>query len=75
MLFSVFEKIIVPIDIFLLKAFCVCVCVRACDFSISRTLRMYEMKLQQMLPATGRQRHGCIIPQAVNTQSSAPEDG
>jgi hypothetical protein len=28
-----------------------------------------------MLPATGRQHRGCIIPQAVNTQSSAPEDG
>ena len=27
-----------------------------------------------MLPATGRQRRGCIIPQAV-TQSSACEDG
>ena len=27
------------------------------------------------LPATGRQRRECIIPQAVNTQSSAPEDG
>ena len=27
-----------------------------------------------MLPATGRQHRGCIIPQAV-TQSSAPEDG
>ena len=25
-------------------------------------------------PATGRQHRGCIIPQAVNTQSSAPED-
>ena len=24
---------------------CVCVCVCVCDFSISRTLRMYEMKL------------------------------
>jgi len=28
-----------------------------------------------MLPAGGRQHRGCIIPQAVNTQSSAPEDG
>ena len=28
-----------------------------------------------MLPATGRQHRGCIIPQTVNTQSSAPEDG
>ena len=28
-----------------------------------------------MLPATGRQHRGCIIPQAVRTQSSAPEDG
>ena len=28
-----------------------------------------------MLPATGQQHHGCIIQQAVNTQSSAPEDG
>ena len=28
-----------------------------------------------MLPATGRQHRGCIIPQAVNTQSSAPEVG
>jgi len=28
-----------------------------------------------MLPATGRQHPGCIIPQAVSTQSSAPEDG
>ena len=29
-----------------------------------------------MLPATGLQhRGGCIIPQAINTQSSAPEDG
>ena len=28
-----------------------------------------------MLPASGRQHRGCIIPQAVNTQSSAPEDG
>ena len=27
-----------------------------------------------MLPATGRQHRGCIIPQPV-TQSSAPEDG
>ena len=27
-----------------------------------------------MLPAGGRQHHGCIIPQAV-TQSRAPEDG
>ena len=27
-----------------------------------------------MLPATGRQHHGCIIPQAV-THSRAPEDG
>ena len=27
-----------------------------------------------MLPATGRQHRGCIIPEAV-TQSSAPEDG
>jgi len=27
-----------------------------------------------MLPATGRQHRGCIIPQ-VKTQSSAPEDG
>ena len=27
-----------------------------------------------MLPATGRQHRGCIIPQAV-TQSVAPEDG
>ena len=27
-----------------------------------------------MLPAGGRQHHGCIIPQAVNT-ASAPEDG
>ena len=27
-----------------------------------------------MLPATGRQHRGCIIPQAV-TQSSAAEDG
>ena len=27
-----------------------------------------------MLPATGRQHSGCIIPQAVNTQSSSPED-
>ena len=25
--------------------------------------------------ATGQQHCGCIIPQAVNTQSSAPEDG
>ena len=28
-----------------------------------------------MLPASGRQHRGCIIPQAVNTQSSALEDG
>ena len=28
-----------------------------------------------MLPATGRQHRGYIIPQAVNTQSSAHEDG
>ena len=28
-----------------------------------------------MLRATGRQHRGCIIPQAVHTQSSAPEDG
>ena len=28
-----------------------------------------------MLPATGRQLRGCIIPQAYNTQSSVPEDG
>jgi hypothetical protein len=28
-----------------------------------------------MLPASGRQHRGCIIPQAVNTQSSVPEDG
>ena len=28
-----------------------------------------------MLPATGRQHRGCIIPQAVTQQSSAPEDG
>ena len=28
-----------------------------------------------MLPAGGRQHRGCIIPQAVNTQSSAPEVG
>ena len=28
-----------------------------------------------ILPAGGRQHRGCIIPQAVNTQSSAPEDG
>ena len=28
-----------------------------------------------MLPATGLQHRECIIPQAVNTQSSAPEDG
>ena len=27
-----------------------------------------------MLLATGRQPHGCVIPQGV-TQSSAPEDG
>ena len=27
-----------------------------------------------MLPATGRQHRGCIIPQSV-TQSDAPEDG
>ena len=27
-----------------------------------------------MLPATGLQHHGCIIPQSV-THSSAPEDG
>ena len=27
----------------------------------------------KMLPTTGRQRRGCIIPQTV-TQSSAPED-
>jgi hypothetical protein len=28
-----------------------------------------------MLLATTRQHRGCIIPQSVNTQSSAPEDG
>ena len=28
-----------------------------------------------MLPATGRQHRGCIIPQIGNTQSSDPEDG
>ena len=28
-----------------------------------------------MLPATGRQHRGCIIPQAVTQQSNAPEDG
>ena len=28
-----------------------------------------------MLPATGWQHRRCIITQAVNTQSSAPEDG
>ena len=28
-----------------------------------------------MLPATGRQHHGCIILQAVTQESSAPEDG
>ena len=28
-----------------------------------------------MLPAGGRQHRGCFIPQAFNTQSSAPEDG
>jgi hypothetical protein len=28
-----------------------------------------------MLPATGRQHRGFIVPQAVNTQSSAPKDG
>ena len=28
-----------------------------------------------MLPATGLQHRGCIIPQAVTQQSSAPEDG
>jgi len=27
------------------------------------------------LPAGGRQHRGCIIPQAVNTQSSVSEDG
>ena len=28
-----------------------------------------------MLPGTGRQHRGCIIPTSCNTQSSAPEDG
>ena len=28
-----------------------------------------------MLPAGGRQHRGCVIPQAVTSQSSAPEDG
>ena len=28
-----------------------------------------------MLPAGGRQHRWCITPQAVHTQSSAPEDG
>ena len=28
-----------------------------------------------MLPATGRQHRGCIIPQAVAHSLSAPEDG
>ena len=30
---------------------------------------------QNRIQATGRQHRGCIIPQAVNTQSNAPEDG
>ena len=41
-------------------------CVTACGIMHPRCCR----------PAIGRQRRGCIIPQAVcNTQSSAPEDG
>jgi len=35
---------------------------------------MFRAIILPMLPATGRQHRGCIIPQAV-AQSSAPEDG
>ena len=31
--------------------------------------------IHPLVPATGRQHRGCVIPQAVNTESSAPEDG
>ena len=35
------------------------------------SLEAEELRFQ----ATGRQHRGCIIPQAVNTQCCAPEDG
>ena len=43
--------------------------------SCHQTCMTYSYIIVLRFQATGRQQRGCIIPQAVNTQSSAPEDG
>ena len=46
---------------------------------ISHILRSTRLRLQLVVKCTddvaSRQHRGCIKPQVVNTQSSAPEDG
>jgi hypothetical protein len=50
-------------------------CVTACAVMHPRCGRPVAWMRFHPIQATGRHCHGCIIPQAVKTQSSAPDDG